>query len=92
MRAPESPSSQLRIRPISFDLIRAFFQVQCPRRCLSSDRCCRVPTRARRSRRESEETSAWSTDVNNTQRRVAWQMKIDDARTKLTSIYPQLKK
>jgi transposase len=39
-----------------------------------------------------EETSAWSTDVNNTQRGVDWQMKIDDARTKLISIYPKIKK
>lgn len=38
-----------------------------------------------------EETSAWSTDVNRTQRRVDWHMKIDDARSKLTSIYPKLK-
>jgi len=38
-----------------------------------------------------EETSAWSTDVNRTQRGVDWQMKIDDARTKLTSIYPKIK-
>lgn len=37
------------------------------------------------------ETSAWSTDVNNTQRGVDWQMKIDDARTKLKSVYPQIK-
>jgi hypothetical protein len=37
------------------------------------------------------ETSAWSTDVNKTQRGVDWQMKIDDARSKLTSIYPKIK-
>lgn len=36
-------------------------------------------------------TSAWSTDVNNTQRGVDWQMKIDDARYKLSSIYPKIK-
>jgi len=39
----------------------------------------------------SAETSAWSTDVNNTQRGVDWQMKIDDARSKLRSIYPKIK-
>lgn len=39
-----------------------------------------------------DETSAWSTDVNSTQRGVEWQMKIDDARTKLISIYPKIKK
>jgi hypothetical protein len=37
------------------------------------------------------ETAAWSTDVNTTQRGVDWQMKIDDARCKLTSIYPKIK-
>jgi hypothetical protein len=37
------------------------------------------------------ETSAWSTDVNNTQRGVDWQMKIDDARCKLKSVYPKIK-
>ena len=38
-----------------------------------------------------EETSAWSSDVNNTQRGVDWQMKVDDARTKLKSVYPKIK-
>ncbi len=38
-----------------------------------------------------EATTAWSTDVNNTQRGVEWQMKIDDARCKLTSVYPKIK-
>lgn len=37
------------------------------------------------------ETRAWACDVNTTQRGVDWQMKIDDARTKLTSIYPKIK-
>jgi hypothetical protein len=37
------------------------------------------------------ETAQWSTDVNNTQRGVNWQMKIDDARCKLTSLYPNIK-
>jgi len=37
------------------------------------------------------ETVAWSTDVNGTQRGVDWQMKIDDARCKLTSVYPKIK-
>ncbi len=35
-----------------------------------------------------EETAAWCSDVNSTQRGVDWQMKIDDARTKLKSVYP----
>jgi hypothetical protein len=38
-----------------------------------------------------EETTAWHDDVNNTQRGVEWQMKIDDARTKLKSVYPKIK-
>jgi DDE superfamily endonuclease len=37
------------------------------------------------------ETTAWSTDVNATQRGVDWQMTIDDARCKLTSVYPKIK-
>jgi len=38
-----------------------------------------------------DETTAWSTDVNSTQRGVDWQMKIHDARCKLTSLYPKIK-
>lgn len=38
-----------------------------------------------------DETAAWSTDVNTTQRGVDWQMRIDDARCKLTSVYPKIK-
>ena len=38
-----------------------------------------------------DETAAWSTDVNSTQRGIDWQMKIDDARGKLTSVYPKIK-
>jgi hypothetical protein len=37
------------------------------------------------------ETSAWSCDVNAMQRGVDWQMKVDDARCKLKSIYPKIK-
>jgi hypothetical protein len=37
------------------------------------------------------ETSAWACDVNETQRGVDWQMKISDARIKLTSVYPKIK-
>ncbi len=36
------------------------------------------------------ETAAWSADVNDKQRGVDWQMKIDDARTKLKSVYPKI--
>ena len=38
-----------------------------------------------------EETRAWCQDVNSAQRGVDWQMKLDDARTKLKSIYPKIK-
>ncbi len=38
-----------------------------------------------------EETCAWASDVNATQRGVDWQMRIDDARTKLLSVYPKIK-
>jgi hypothetical protein len=38
-----------------------------------------------------DETAAWSTDVNKTQRGVDWQMQIEDARCKLTSVYPKIK-
>ena len=41
-----------------------------------------------------DEVSAWSTDVNGTQRGVDWQMKVDDARcptiSKLKSVYPHI--
>lgn len=38
-----------------------------------------------------KETSAWSHDVNRRRKGVAWQMKIDDARTKPASVYPKIK-
>ena len=38
-----------------------------------------------------EEIAAWSTDINNTQRGVDWQLKVEDARCKLISIYPKIK-
>jgi hypothetical protein len=38
-----------------------------------------------------QETSAWSSNINRRQRGVDWQMKIDDARSKLTSVYPKIK-
>lgn len=37
-----------------------------------------------------EEVGAWAADVTSTQRGVDWQMKIDDARCKLTNIYPKI--
>jgi DDE superfamily endonuclease len=37
------------------------------------------------------ETSAWSSDINTTQRGVDWQMKIDDVRYKLRWVYPKIK-
>jgi hypothetical protein len=38
-----------------------------------------------------DETEAWSTDINFIQRGVDWQMKVDDARIKLKSVYPKIK-
>ncbi len=35
--------------------------------------------------------AAWSSDINNNQRGVDWQMKVDDARCKLKSVYPNIK-
>lgn len=37
------------------------------------------------------DTTAWHEDVNSLQRGVDWQMKIDDARCKLKSVYPKIK-
>jgi hypothetical protein len=37
-----------------------------------------------------ERIGDWSVDVNKTQRGVDWQMKIDDARNKLKSVYPNI--
>jgi DDE superfamily endonuclease len=37
-----------------------------------------------------EEINAWSVDVTEAQRGVDWQMKIDDARNKLKSVYPKI--
>ena len=54
------------------------------RQCVSGRRFADVKTL-------QKETSAWSSDVNSTQRGVDWQMKIDDARCKLKSIYPKIK-
>lgn len=54
------------------------------RQCLSGRRFGDIETLR-------EETAAWSSDVNQTQRGVDWQMKIDDARCKLTSVYPKIK-
>ena len=54
------------------------------RQCVSGQRFADIDTlRA--------ETDAWSTDVNAMQRGVDWQMKIDDARMKLKSVYPKIK-
>ena len=39
-----------------------------------------------------EEVQAWSASTNNAQKGVDWQMKIDDARCKLKSIYPKILK
>jgi hypothetical protein len=38
-----------------------------------------------------EETAAWQQYTNDKQRGVDWQLRIDDARTKLKSLYPKIK-
>jgi len=38
-----------------------------------------------------EETQAWSNYQNSNQRGVDWQFKVDNARTKLKSLYPKSK-
>lgn len=37
------------------------------------------------------ETTAWACNINNIQRGVDWQMKVEDARCKLASVYPKIK-
>ena len=54
------------------------------RQCIGGDRIGDLKTLCERIR-------AWSDDVNKTQRGVDWQMKIDDARCKLKSVYPKIK-
>jgi hypothetical protein len=39
----------------------------------------------------ARETTAWCHEVNGRQKGVEWQMKIDDARIKLKSVYPKIK-
>jgi hypothetical protein len=53
------------------------------RQCLC-DRCFRTIKELR------EETMAWSQNSNEKQRGVDWQSRIDDARTKLKSLYPKI--
>ena len=38
----------------------------------------------------ASETTAWAEDVSVNQRTVDWQMKLDDARCKLKSVYPKI--
>ena len=54
------------------------------RQCVSGRRFGDVPTLR-------GETMAWSSDVNSTQPGVDWQMKIDDARWRLASVFPKIK-
>lgn len=37
-----------------------------------------------------DETTAWARDVSKHQRTVNWQMKLDNARCKLNSLYPKI--
>ena len=54
------------------------------RQCVSGRRFGEIATL-------QSEIAAWSSDVNDTQRGVDWQMKIGDARRKLKSLYPKSK-
>ncbi len=73
----------------------AFYEVFAPERAeneLSSlTRQCVSGRRFENVESLRAETKAWSKDVNATQRGVDWQMKIDDARMKLKSVYPTIK-
>lgn len=53
------------------------------RQCVSNRRIGDVETLQR-------ETSAWAHDVSIRQRTVDWQMRLDDARCKLKSVYPKI--
>ena len=57
------------------------------------DRACAHESRRNNRSRKGSGTgfAAWFTDVNATQRGVDWQMQINDARTRLKSIYPTIK-
>lgn len=57
----------------------------------SMTRQCVAGRRMASTEQLRRETTAWHEDVNQTQRGVDWQMKIDDARTKLKSVYPKIK-
>ena len=54
------------------------------RQCLGRRRIGDIETLRR-------ETQAWSEAVNAQQKGVDWQMKIEDARCKLKSVYPKIK-
>jgi hypothetical protein len=54
------------------------------RQCIGGERIAELKTLRDR-------IAAWSRDVNKTQRGVDWQMKINDARCKLKSVYPKIK-
>lgn len=54
------------------------------RQCVAGRRFGDVPMLA-------QETKAWCNEVNGRQKGVEWQMKIDDARIKLKSVYPKIK-
>ncbi len=54
------------------------------RQCLAHRRIADIETL-------QQEIGAWSEDVNQSQRGVDWQLKIDNARCKLKSVYPKIK-
>jgi DDE superfamily endonuclease len=54
-------------------------------------RQCLHDRRFGETKQRAKETAAWSTSSNAKQRGVDWQFKINDARTKLKSLYPKVK-
>ena len=59
---------------------------ECELSCLT--RQCLKNRRIGNLKTLNEEISAWSKDINSRQRAVDWQMTVDDARTKLRTLYP----
>jgi len=56
----------------------------------SMTRQCVAGRRMPDTARLASETAAWAEDVSVKQRTVDWQMKLDDARCKLKSVYPKI--
>ena len=62
---------------------------ECELSCLTSQ--CLAGRRLGELDQLQTEIAAWAERTNSNQRGVEWQFKIDDARTKLARLYPQIK-